>query len=184
MYLSKSGLFIFFGGGILFLLTVGLFVTGSSALLGQVWLAVAFVVGIAVFAWLGSKVIKEIDRRTIENVPREYIAERQGFSLHPYWALRLLSLLLKVIAAALLMFWVLLLVVYLLRLARLASPQDVLTTLALLGVSSGFLLPTVMFQGFVVSVAFYAGGQLITLLLSVESSLKILATRRRQTEPS
>lgn len=182
MYLSRNGLFVLFGGGILLILTLVLIAVGGVSAVQQVWVGVAVAaLAIALF-WLLLKLIRRADDANVAETSRGYFAQR--FS--GYWALKLFSAVLKIIAATMLAICILGL--FLFTLVRIVG----FTTINA-AISGDILVPFIAYPVWIIYWGFgfvstYAFGQLIDLLLSVELSLRTLATRRRpqndETPPS
>lgn len=184
MYLSKTGLLALFGGGILLLVTLGLFVTGEESAIPQIWIAAAFVLGVAIVVWIVSSAVRRVDKATTENAPREYQQTRRKY-FQGYWALKAASVIFKVGSIIGLVVslagWLLLFVSGVFRGAAVSnfSGGSLAPSIGVSTIQLGFI-PTIIIS----CILTYATGQLIDVILSMESSLKTLATRRRQNEPS
>jgi hypothetical protein len=183
MYLSKTGLLALFGGGILLLVTLGLFVAGEESAIPQIWIAAAFVLGVAVVVWILSNAVRRVDQATLENAPREYMTTRRKF-FQGYWALKAASVIFKIGSIigliVSLIGWLLLIAVPVFRgvpLSNFSGGGSISQSVSTIEIS---FIPAII----ITAILTYAAGQLIDVILSVELSLRTLAARRRQRDPS
>lgn len=183
MYLSKSGLSILVVGGMLLVVTFTLIAIGESVWIPQIWLAVAFIFGVAAVVWFVSNLAKKADIATMERAPREYIAQRRKF-FEGYWALKIASNILKIgsiiVFCTTIFGWIAL---FLLQLFRFNRMSDFGGGIAIQSINFAAVAITVVSPILISCIFTYASGQLIDVILSMESSLKALADRRRQNNP-